>query len=1165
MIAALVIASMGILAPTTTVTVNAALPTVTLTPSTVQDNGYVLFTLTVTNPADSGENVENILIKDVSTGTTANFGGEAIFGENVAENIDNVVDNLHEASDQLKEVAENLRNARTKLTAAADALAQAASWLENGGLDLQTSGRENLNSAGASIRDAASDLDKAATSLKEDPVNLSNVRENLVNAVTDFRAAANQLAVDNEVDSVLPMGAENIDNLATVLQNVAENLEGTWFWGAAGSDNAAASIEGNEPLTADNGLYTAALYLANFADNILENYTGTGDALVQGSAADKIDNAAEELMNVVENLRQVSENILAAGEALSRAENHLENAENILAMPGKMQDDNGPDDANKIGLLQLISDDFYDNIKLAAEQITLENENLLTAGSYLENAIKAQNIWLGTALASNIIGTDGEVLTNTARYWLGIVAAGLVDNDNIGLTEAANALDNAATRLSDGATKISTTKGDLTPTTGWGVQSDAGGLLLMSLGEGFDNSDNGIKPGESKTFKFLWKAPDLDTVETHTIRVWTLDNDNDVLTQNDFTLTVDGEPAHVAMRVYQTGVVDYLGNAVDNVVGKRLNDNKAVLEIKASKALSSLNTIKIENWKADDDENLELSFSQLTTTDNILFTYEIDLTNWTDNAENVRVYIAGPSSTTSTGVENENSAEMFFVVDLVDPVFAALSGAGTDAGGDNGLEQFEELAVIHKMGTDNEFYVTYQLTGWTIKGRAEDNDNAGGEGWEPGDNPDNDLWAITVVYVNGVAQTMTRLPDDNYNASVTLQEGINTIRVLVKDRVGNAVENVLENVYVDNTRPTVQFVSVGGKAWTENELQVSDNKVTIRLKIYDTGFAACTGLGIPRQNRDTTAGADNSLWVYLSQAENLSDDEAAIWLENLENSFEWDNGAVTADYNFENIFDNDNKGLLGGTWYVVVIVNDNVHDNDNHVMSFVIDVTAPSAPAGVAGSVTAGATAAARTVITTTSISLSGTAEVGATIVIQKSTDNGVTWENVPAAQATVDSSGNWTTSLSVTEGAITGIRVRAVDSAGNESTATLFGYVLTDSTSPTVAITSPATGITTDAASIAIQGTVTKDAWESWANLTLTVQIGTASVTVPISNGSFSYSVALAEGTNTIMASVTDGVNTAGTSSVNITRTVTPWATYAIIIVIVALILAAIAIFRKR
>jgi subtilase family serine protease len=116
------------------------------------------------------------------------------------------------------------------------------------------------------------------------------------------------------------------------------------------------------------------------------------------------------------------------------------------------------------------------------------------------------------------------------------------------------------------------------------------------------------------------------------------------------------------------------------------------------------------------------------------------------------------------------------------------------------------------------------------------------------------------------------------------------------------------------------------------------------------------------------------------------------------------------------------------------------------------------------------------------------------------------------------------------------------------------------------VSISSPAGGTTIDQSSIEITGSVTKDSWESYSSIILTLQVGTGSVVVPIgSDGTFVYSVALSEGLNTIVARASDGVNLGAPVTVTATRTVTPWATYAIIVVIIALILAAIAIFRRR
>ncbi|MEM2601334.1 MAG: hypothetical protein QXE29_06285, partial [Candidatus Hadarchaeales archaeon] len=170
----------------------------------------------------------------------------------------------------------------------------------------------------------------------------------------------------------------------------------------------------------------------------------------------------------------------------------------------------------------------------------------------------------------------------------------------------------------------------------------------------------------------------------------------------------------------------------------------------------------------------------------------------------------------------------------------------------------------------------------------------------------------------------------------------------------------------------------------------------------------------------------------------------------------------------------------------------------------------------------------------------------------------------------TAGADGSWLTQidLSAYAGRNIGIAVTATDRAGNESDRTLYGYLIYDASAPRVTITSPQTGAKTSKTSIQVTGTVTKDSWEEWSDIILTIQVGTGSVTLPVfgtgDTANFSYSVALAEGTNTIMVIVSDGMNSSY-DSVTVTRTVTPWGTYAVVLVIIALILAAIAILRVK
>ncbi|GAH91931.1 unnamed protein product, partial [marine sediment metagenome] len=164
----------------------------------------------------------------------------------------------------------------------------------------------------------------------------------------------------------------------------------------------------------------------------------------------------------------------------------------------------------------------------------------------------------------------------------------------------------------------------------------------------------------------------------------------------------------------------------------------------------------------------------------------------------------------------------------------------------------------------------------------------------------------------------------------------------------------------------------------------------------------------------------------------------------------------------------------------------------------------------------------------------------------------------------TAGSDEKWTVTFTLTAGSNTKIEISATDVAGNEGPRALYGWMLADASAPTVTLAEVPE--TTDKTSITISGTVSKDAWEDWSDITLKVQVGTGIVTVPIgAGGSYDYSLELAEGPNTIVVQATDDVgNASATAHAVVERTVTPWMTYAIVLVIIALLMAVIAIFRK-
>ncbi|MEM2672744.1 MAG: Ig-like domain-containing protein [Candidatus Hadarchaeales archaeon] len=412
---------------------------------------------------------------------------------------------------------------------------------------------------------------------------------------------------------------------------------------------------------------------------------------------------------------------------------------------------------------------------------------------------------------------------------------------------------------------------------------------------------------------------------------------------------------------------------------------------------------------------------------------------------------------------------------------------------------------------------------------------------------------LVILVDNVEVATLTAGPTGRVSYALTLSDGKHVVGAYFVDKAGNKGEENLENVVIDNNKPTITFVFPA-----ENGQYIRDNKPTIRVIIADT-------VGV--ENNRVIDGIDDNDGYRVD----LCYENGAVWLENLVPSADptqTDNVAgriVFTTFTFENILPIE---LPDNTYILRVIVGDNFR-LENVSIRFTVDTKAPNPPANLVGSITAG-TLDNPTGTKTRTFTLRGTAEPDATIKVYITTDGGVTWTEVTASRITAGADGSWLTQidLSAYAGRNIGIAVTATDRAGNESDRTLYGYLIYDASAPRVTITSPQTGAKTSKTSIQVTGTVTKDSWEEWSDIILTIQVGTGSVTLPVfgtgDTANFSYSVALAEGTNTIMVIVSDGMNSSY-DSVTVTRTVTPWGTYAVVLVIIALILAAIAILRVK
>jgi len=393
------------------------------------------------------------------------------------------------------------------------------------------------------------------------------------------------------------------------------------------------------------------------------------------------------------------------------------------------------------------------------------------------------------------------------------------------------------------------------------------------------------------------------------------------------------------------------------------------------------------------------------------------------------------------------------------------------------------------------------------------------------------------IRVGDTTYTTTTATDGYWYYQLALVEGTNEVGIRLVDKAGNEGPENAENITYDATKPSVSMIS------PENGAYINDNTPTIKLTIADAV------MGVENEDLYDENYGYSVLLCY--------DNDTPI--DNL-----IPKTYPTSDPFKSFTFENDWPEELAENWYRIrVLAGDNLQ-NENIYIRFCVDVTAPSISVEAIYNPLSGTSLGSPEILKTTSVTISGKAEEDATIKVY------VDGAEQTAARTTA-TDGTWDITVSLTGGVASKIEATATDAAGNESGKLLLGFAMPDTSAPTVTITSPTSGAETTEKSILIEGNVTKDTWEDYSDLTVTVQVGAVAggTVTPDSTGHFSISATLTEGTNTIAVVAEDEIGnrgSAGITSILVTRVVTPWATYAaIILVIIALALAAIAIFRKR
>ncbi|TDA30183.1 MAG: hypothetical protein DSO04_06345 [Hadesarchaea archaeon] len=614
--------------------------------------------------------------------------------------------------------------------------------------------------------------------------------------------------------------------------------------------------------------------------------------------------------------------------------------------------------------------------------------------------------------------------------------------------------------------------------------------------------DNTLKGGENLSFPVSLAAP--TAAGTYTFYVSTTDVNN-ITKDTPVQITVDNAPPSLTISVSPSWVK---------------GSTQVTITVKGNEPFTFDNVLVAEN--------------KATENVSVTMTPNADSTEWTGTyttSENenrdglVTIYVVNAKDAVGNSISVSDNTKLF--VDRRKPVKPDLAAMGFPVAWD----PRSSFAINWILNADNDNLV------WTPSTFSP-------EGMK------------LVILVDNTPIELTAGPTGRVSYTLTLSDGKHTVGAYIVDKAGNKGAENLENVVIDNNKPTIRFV------YPENGAYIKDNKPTLRVTIADTvgveNSRHITGtddnygyrVALCYENGDPLPGGDN----LVPKADPTAIDN--IWGNIVFTTFTFENAWPTA--------------LADNTYILRVLAGDNFRF-ENLWIKFTVDTRAPSPPpaASLVGSITAG-TLASPTGTKTKTFTLRGTAEASATVKVYVTTDGGVTWTEVTTARTTAGTDGSWMTQLDLSQyaGETLGIAVTATDAAGNESDRTLYGYVIYDASAPKVSITSPKTGTKTSKASIEVTGTVTKDSWEDWSDITLRIQVGTGAVTVPVSGtgdtATFSYSVALSEGTNTILVYVSDGMNSSS-ASVTVTRTVTPWGTYAVVLVIIALIIAAIAILRVR
>jgi hypothetical protein len=638
-------------------------------------------------------------------------------------------------------------------------------------------------------------------------------------------------------------------------------------------------------------------------------------------------------------------------------------------------------------------------------------------------------------------------------------------------------------------------------------------------------SGGSIAPGASEVFKLA--ATSAPSSADYTFRVTTTDTAN-LSREWSIKVTVDSTPPVLSLEVSKS----WVGGEENVTITVKGNepftfDNVEIFENGMAPRLLSL---------TPNDDNTQ--WTGVYTTENADY--------WENDG-----YITVRVNRAKDELGNENTLAVFgdkIFVDRRKPAAPSLTGIGLSVGIEN-----KNYYVVNVYLTSTDDNLVFTPADYTPAGM------------------------VLEIYVdNELVKSENASESGLVSFDLTIPDGKHVIKARIIDKAGNIGRENSDNLFIDTQAPSVaieveenvsgESISSGGYA--------NENVLAIRVTLSDAV------LGI--ENKANWAlyeneNLDNGYIVVVKAIENFGPLPASEFqltpevlpvVENIENVVP----NVFLSYVFDNIL-----RLPEGVYEIVAIAGDGMHavqgkgiQRAEARLRFTVDVTPPAAPVLTTAQYV-GTTKESPERSRRYSYTIAGTAEAGATVRVLANVYNFKTGQseqsNVVLGSTQVGADNRWTLIVSVSDyqGKVVEVLTETIDVAGNVSRSrTTYGYLMYDGSAPRVTIDSKYKDMKTGEGSVVVEGTIQIDDWETYADITVTTSPAGTSIHVDPATGRFRATIPLQEGKNQIVVTATDIVGNLGSDSAMITKTVTPWAMYAIVIVIIALILAAIAIFRR-